>query len=81
MDDLYFCIKLNEVDHTNCEKELKEECERLGAKFHFWRKLVDGHVPLFREVKVTGTQHQVQEVNKFLVQKRWHNYLMRNPWK
>lgn len=81
MEDLYFCIKLTEAEHTACEAKLKAECERTGAKFLFWRKLVDGHVPLFREVKVQGNSIQLNEIRKFMHDNKWIPRCERNPWK
>lgn len=81
MEELYFCIKLTEEEHNQREKILKEECERIGAKLTYWRKLIDGHVPLFREVRLTGTQHQMLEINKFINGKLWYKNMMKNPWK
>jgi len=81
MDDLYFCIKLTEAEHQIGAEKLKEACDRAGVKLVFWRKLIDGHVPMFREVKVQGTQPQLDEIKKFIRDQQWLPRIERNPWR
>lgn len=49
-----FCLKLTENEHYIVEDMIQAECDRLGLKLEFYRELEDGHVPMYREVKITG---------------------------
>lgn len=54
--EIYFCLKLTEAEHYIVAEALKSQCERLGIKLLYYRKLKDGHVPMIREAKVVGKE-------------------------
>ena len=79
---LYFCIKLTENEHYICAAELEQDCKRSGAKIVYWRKLNDGHVQMYREVKVQGNKYQVNTVKKWIKGQKWDKYhIEKNPYK
>jgi len=64
-DEFYFCLRLTENEHYFAEDAIKKRCEESGLTLKYYRKLKEGHIPLYREIKITGAK---VDVNYF---KRW----------
>lgn len=52
--ELYFCLHLTENEHYIVEDEIRGFCDNLNLTMHYYRKLKDGHIPMYRECKITG---------------------------
>jgi hypothetical protein len=64
MEELYFCLHLTENEHYLAE--FKEQCDFLGLEVKYYRKLKDGHVPMFREVKIVGDKLKINLFKKYM---------------
>ncbi len=69
--DLYFTVYLTENEHDIFEKELSERCHKLDLTLNYYRKFKSGHVPCWRECKVSG---HVNNLIKFGYNQHLHNY-------
>lgn len=63
-NELYFCTELTESEHDIVYNMLTEKCINNDIKLHYYRKLKDGHVPLFRECKISGKP--IGQLQKFI---------------
>lgn len=64
--DIYFCIKANEAEHKYIEDELRQRCAIHLCKVDFYRPLKDGHINLYKEVRITGPREEIEHVRNFL---------------
>ena len=53
-NDFYFCLYLTESEHSFVQQEISEYCTENNLNLMYYRKLKDGHIPMYREVKVTS---------------------------
>lgn len=80
-DTFYFCMNLTENEHYVVESDFDKKCKELGMALVYYRVLKDGHVPMFREVKVQGTKRGIKTFKTFLVKERYTNHMQSNPHK
>lgn len=64
--EFFFTLSLTENEHDFVDAMVREKCQHLGMKFHYYRKFKEGHVPMQREVKVEGTRLQIAQFRAFL---------------
>lgn len=76
--EIYFCLHLTSTEHNIVQHDLTQECSKLGCKLHYYRQLKDGHIPMYREVKISGEPPQVRQVHAYL-SKNLRTSLERNP--
>lgn len=57
--EIYFCLCLTENEHDIIKDSIQLYCEENGLELKYYRKLKDGHVPMYREVKVCGDQYNI----------------------
>ncbi len=80
VDELYFCLRLTENEHYVVEDEIRQKCEICNCQTIYYRMLKDGHVPLFREIKIQGHKFNLNHVKAFI----YHFYkdnITKNPHK
>lgn len=53
-NEQYFCLHLTENEHYIVEDMLRAFCNSNGLSVVYYRKLKNGHVPMYRECKITG---------------------------
>jgi hypothetical protein len=61
-EELYFCLKLTTDEHSIMEGVIRKEAARLNCKVLYYRTMKNGHVAMFREVKLEG---ETQNINRF----------------
>lgn len=65
-DTFYFCMNLTEGEHWCVQSDIEKFLETCAdAHLVYYRQLKDGHVPMYREVKIEGS---VSSIEHF---KRW----------
>jgi hypothetical protein len=79
MEELYFCLYLTENEHDIASHDIQEQCGNLGLEFKYYRKLKDGHVPMYREVKVRGTRTQIAKFKNWMISDSLDKQVKRNP--
>ena len=81
--ELYFCLRLTENEHYLAMWDIQDKCKELGLEFKYYRQLKDGHVPLYREVKVVGTRTAVFKFKNWMASDGvWLDHQVeRNPHK
>jgi len=79
MDELYFCLHLTENEHDIVEHNIKEESEKLGLELKYYRRLKDGHVPMYREVKVVGPKLSINQFKAWMKTEYIDLQVERNP--
>lgn len=80
-EELYFCMYLTADEHDIVAWEFKSTCDSLGCVLQYYRQLKDGHVPMYREVKVVGTLEQINRFKKYLHTNKYDTNIERNPHK
>lgn len=74
MEEIYFCLYLTSNEHECVEQEIREFCQsNEGYELVYYRQLKDGHIPMYREVKI-----RFPENNK----KPWFYFMNKeySPW-
>jgi hypothetical protein len=74
-------MHLTENEHYIAEWDFQEKCEVLGLTIVYYRKLKEGHVPMYREIKVKGERLAINQFKKFLKEKFYTEQIERNPHK
>lgn len=64
--ELYFCLRLTENEHHIVSWDIQDKCKELDLEFIYCRELKEGHVPLYREVKVSGTRTQIFKLKNWM---------------
>jgi len=77
-DACYFCLELTENEHFCVEDEISQICKTYGWELVYYRRLKDGHVPMYREVKITGDN--IRHINS-LIQEKYSDFMKPNPYK
>lgn len=80
MKELYFCLKLTETEHDTVSCDLSQECKRYNCYLVYYRKLKDGHVPMYREIKIRGHKNGISRILNF-IEKSLKAYMEVNPHK
>ena len=80
-EELYFCIHLTENEHWLLECDLLKQCRKWGCDLKYYRKLKDGHVPMYREAKLIGTKEQIGRMKGWLKRKKFTDHMEKNPYK
>lgn len=77
-NEMYFCLVLTEGEHWFAERDIRNECERLGGlEIKYYRQLKEGHVPLYREVKIVG--EKPERLKKYLGDNHFTDNMEPNP--
>jgi hypothetical protein len=83
MNTLYFCMYLTESEHGWAEFDisdfLTESCP--GCKLVYYRQLKDGHVPMYREVKIEGPQSGLDCFKRWFHSTSYKDFVEKNPHK
>lgn len=81
MEELYFCMHLTENEHYFMEDDLHRQCQILGLEMKYYRKLKEGHVPMYREIKIVGPKESVNRLKKYIRDEKYDEQIERNPHK
>lgn len=81
MDEIYFCLNLTENEHYIVEDMIRKECNRLDCQLKYYRQLKEGHIPMYREVKVCGTMKQLNSLKKYFHKEYISDNFEENPHK
>lgn len=52
MPEIFFTLKLTENEHEIVSGIIQDECVEFGCELVYYRKFKNGHVPMWREVKI-----------------------------
>lgn len=66
--EFFFTLGLTESEHSFVEEMIREKCAELGLTLVYYRKFKTGHVPMQREVKITG--ERLSEFKQYLSDER-----------
>lgn len=84
MEEIYFCLRLTEKEHFIVEEEIKKVCLQYNATLKYYRQLKEGHVPLYREVKIVAEKENLNRVIHEITRKE-NSFLgltfLNNPYK
>ena len=75
-DELYFCLQLTENEHGVVMGELEDLCKDHDLELLYYRELKDGHVPMYREIKLKG---DIGYVKGYLKKNKLEEYIEINP--
>lgn len=83
MRELYFCLHLSENEHRLTEQDVKEMCRLLGLEFIYYRQLKEGHIPMYREVRLKGTRTRLGKFKTWMCseQAMLEKFVRKNPYK
>ena len=81
MDELYFCFVNTESDHFGLSQMLLDQCELHGCELRYYRELKDGHIPMWREVKLVGPKEKLNLVRRWLRENHVSDDFRKNPYK
>lgn len=81
MEELYFCLHLTGDEHDIVNYNLAQKCHELGLELKYYRKLKEGHRPMYREVKVVGEKLKINLLKKYMRESFLDEQVERNPWK
>ena len=76
-NEFYFCLVLTENEHYIVEDMLKNICLKYDCKLKYYRKLKEGHMPTYREIKIVGKN--IGHIKKYMSEQRL--ITERNPHK
>lgn len=79
MQELYFCLQLDKNEHRVVQHFFQKECDRLKCELVYYRKLTQGHIRGFREIKIRGSRHQIDLFKQYLYEHEYVPYLVKNP--
>jgi hypothetical protein len=77
--EFYGCLNLTENEHYIIKDELEKFCKANVLVLHYYRKLKRGHVPCYREFKVSGHSLHMSLLDKFLEEHKLFEHMERNP--
>lgn len=72
--ELYARTYLTENEHWIINESIGTYCNLEGLNLHYYRKLKEGHIPMWREFKVSGERGKVLEfVDEYdtVIDNRW----------
>lgn len=72
---------LTENEHYCVQSDFEKKAEELGLNFLYHRKLKEGHVPMFREMKFVGEKEAINRFKKFLTVNKYTDNMKKNPHK
>ena len=75
-NELYFCLHLTENEHYIICSELEELCEKHDLELLYYRQLKEGHVPMFREIKLRG---EIGYVRGYIEKAKLEEHIVPNP--
>lgn len=79
--ELYFCLYLTSGEHEIVEYTLMQKCIELNLNLKYYRELKDGHIPMYREVKVIGEHENLNRFKAFLKLEHYDDNIAPNPYK
>ena len=77
-DELYFCLYFTESEHDFIMEELEDLCKNHNLELLYYRKLKDGHLPMYREVKIKG---DIGYVKGYISENKLEENLRPNPYR
>lgn len=78
LEEMYFCLYLTENEHYIVQDQLALKCLCEGWKLMYYRELNEGHVPMYREVKIFGHRSMFE---RYMNQTGLVDHIRRNPHK
>lgn len=75
-DELYFCLRLTESEHGIVQGELESLCKNHNLELLYYRELKDGHIPMYREIKLKG---DIGYVRGYIAKNKLEEYIETNP--
>lgn len=82
--EFYFCLYLTENEHDAVHGYIQEFCDsNKKSRLMYYRKLKDGHVPMYREVKVAIHRDDLRGWYGLVKDERlgFEDYIVENPYK
>jgi hypothetical protein len=85
-NEMYFCLHLTENEHHVVEDMVRRYCVENNLDLLYYRKLKDGHKPMYREVKVLsrdpmGLGRGLGYFSGWLAENLLDRHIERNPHK
>lgn len=79
MSELYFCLHLTESEHWIVESNFIKKCKELGLTLSYYRELKDGHIPMYREIKIVGEKENLNRFEAWMVEDYYSENIKKNP--
>lgn len=79
-DELYFCLYLTESEHWIVENDINKMCGYLNLRLCYYRELKEGHIPMFREIKISGNGTSIKRFKKYMRQEKYDEHIKENPY-
>ncbi len=76
-EEYYFCLHLTESEHNFVKYDIEEYCKNNKLQLKYYRKFKNGHIPMYREVKVIGKT--INRFKQFLKINMIENYIVKIP--
>ena len=74
IEQLYGRSYLTEDEHDFAEQEIKNFCTEYDLHFFYYRKLKNGHEPMWREFKIEGPRGLLKKFEQeFCIDNGWRN--------
>lgn len=77
-DEIYFCLHLTENEHGVIWGELEQLCKDKNLELLYYRELKEGHIPMYREVKLKG---DIGYVRGYIEKEKLEEHIEHNPWR
>lgn len=78
-NEFYCCLNLTETEHYIIEEELSRLCKENCLTLHYYRKLKDGHVPMYREFKISGFGMNMSKLDEYIERNNLKEHMETNP--
>jgi len=75
-DELYFCLHLTENEHGVVMGELEDLCKNHDLDLLYYRELKEGHIPMYREIKLKGN---IGYVRGYIKKSKLEEHIEHNP--
>lgn len=78
--EFYFCLKLTSDEHYIVQSNIEKECCESGLVLLYYRQLKEGHVAMYREVKVCSVNEvRLGKFKKWLHEQMLDKNMEDNP--
>jgi hypothetical protein len=79
--ELYFCLHLTESEHGVIEDRFEKFCVDNKLNLIYYRKLKEGHIPMYREIKIAGDQININKFKAYCREEHIFDDVEKNPHK
>lgn len=79
--EFYFCLYLTENEHYIVEDRLLKWCDELNLSMLYYRQLKDGHIPMYREIKIVGDSVSLGKLYQRMLDDKLDEHIEPNPHK